>query len=156
MFSKFFKKSPLADFKVVKLNNDELEKAQANDEISIVSQFYQEELVEIPTREGIRVHIAKVPYALIARESVAVVSELKKKINIGIDNFPEYENLKALVEELKFQNHNLAQDMKPIKDENKDLQSRLDYLKIILGNDTFNNAMNSYESVKKQREATQA
>ena len=43
--------------------------------------------------------------------------------------------------------------MQPLKDTAIDLQKRLDYLKIIQGNDAFNNAMNSYESIKKQKEA---
>lgn len=153
MFSKIFKSKELGDFSIIKLDNDSLQKAQENHEIEIVSQFYKEELVEIPTREGVRVHIAKVPYALIGMRSEAVISDLKKRISIGVENYDAYNALKAQVEELKHQNVLLVQDMQPLKDTAIDLQKRLDYLKIVLGNDAFYNAMNSYESAKKQKEA---
>jgi hypothetical protein len=82
-----------SELKIIRGTNDNLQKEQELGHIEVLSQFYNEELVEIPTAQGVRSHIAKTPYFLIGKDHEDTVAGLKKELSIGKDNFPEYDRL---------------------------------------------------------------
>lgn len=154
MFKIFGSKSKAhSDLTIIPLDNLELEKVQEEANVIVLNQFYKEEIQSIPTPQGVQSRIAKVPYILIAKEKDETIASLKKQISVGSENYAEYDRLKAEVEHLNSINHSLAQDMAPLKVENNDLQNRINYFKIVLGNDNFNNYMNTYEQNEARKKA---
>ncbi len=113
----------------------------------------QKEIVNLAQQKVLKEYVLRIPSFLVAIKENKLISNLRKKINIGVDNYPAFENMK---EELSIAQNNvirITNDRKPLEEENRYNIGFMSYLKQHLGSNAYLNYQNSFEAIRQARKA---
>lgn len=137
----------------------QLEQAKA-DGYEVIDSVYEDCVIfkDVLTTTNQRMkkeYVLRVPYFHVAKRENTVIKELYDRLNIGDENFEEFNKIREENAELKNEVLRIKNDHKPLQEELRDLMGLTQYLKKTLGSNTYANYLNSYENIKRQREANQ-